>query len=114
MARRRGSLVQRQALASLGQTPMLALWQGLIEHPVAQVLLSHDDLRNRRRYLNAQATLQELLRIGAVPIVNENDTVSVDELKLGDNDNLAAAVATLVDADKIGRASCRERVCQYV
>src|SRR3546814_7893335 len=54
MARRRGSLVQRQALASLGQTPMLALWQGLIEHPVAQVLLSHDDLRNRRRYLNAQ------------------------------------------------------------
>src|SRR3546814_2602807 len=80
---------------------MLALWQGLIEHPVAQVLLSHDDLRNRRRYLNAQATLQELLRIGAVPIVNENDTVSVDELKLGDNDNLAAAVATLVDADML-------------
>lgn len=101
MARRRGSLVQRQALASLGQTPMLALWQGLIEHPVAQVLLSHDDLRNRRRYLNAQATLQELLRIGAVPIVNENDTVSIDELKLGDNDNLAAAVATLVDADML-------------
>src|SRR3546814_18045121 len=106
---------------------MLALWQGLIEPPVAQILLSHDDLRNPRRYLNAQATLQELLRIGAVPIVNENDTVSVDELKLGDNDNLAAAVATLVDADmlfiatdtdglytgQIGRASCRERVCQY-
>lgn len=101
MARRRGGLVQRQALASLGQTPMLALWQGLVTHPVAQVLLSHDDLGNRRRYLNAQATLQELLRIGAVPIVNENDTVSVDELKLGDNDNLAAAVATLVDADML-------------
>ncbi|MEN1970822.1 glutamate 5-kinase [Luteimonas sp. MJ204] len=101
MARQRGSLVQRQALASLGQTPMLALWQGLIEHPVAQVLLSHDDMRNRRRYLNARATMQELLRIGAVPIINENDTVSVDELKLGDNDNLAAAVATLVDADML-------------
>jgi len=99
VARRRGSLVQRQALASLGQTPMLALWQGLVDQPVAQVLLSHDDLRNRRRYLNAQATLQELLRSGALPIVNENDTVAVDELKLGDNDNLAAAVATLVDAD---------------
>ena len=99
MARQRGSLVQRQALASLGQTPMLALWQGLIEHPVAQVLLSHDDMRNRRRYLNARATLQELLRIGAVPIINENDTVSVDELKLGDNDNLAATVAALIDAD---------------
>lgn len=101
MARRRGSLVQRQALASLGQTPMLALWQGLVEQPVAQVLLSHDDMRNRRRYLNAQATLQELLRSGALPIVNENDTVAVDELKLGDNDNLAAAVAALVDADML-------------
>ena len=99
MAQRRGGMIQRQALASLGQTPMLALWQDLIEEPVAQVLLSHDDLRNRRRYLNAQATLQELLHHGALPIVNENDTVAVDELKLGDNDNLAAAVATLVDAD---------------
>ena len=99
MAQRRGGMVQRQALASLGQTPMLALWQDLVEQPVAQVLLSHDDLRNRRRYLNAQATLQELLRSGALPIVNENDTVAIDELKLGDNDNLAAAVATLVDAD---------------
>lgn len=92
-------LVQRQALAAIGQTPMLALWQGLIEHPVAQVLLSHDDLRNRRRYLNARATLRELLRIGALPIVNENDTVAIDELRLGDNDNLAAVVASLVDAD---------------
>ena len=92
-------LAQRQALAALGQTPMLALWQGLVEQPVAQVLLSHDDLRNRRRYLNARATLRELLRIGALPIVNENDTVAVDELKLGDNDNLAAVVASLVDAD---------------
>ncbi|WP_149193158.1 glutamate 5-kinase [Luteimonas suaedae] len=101
MAGKRNGLVQRQALAALGQTPMLSLWQGLVEQPVAQVLLSHDDLRNRRRYLNAQATLRELLRIGALPIVNENDTVAVDELKLGDNDNLAAVVATLVDADML-------------
>lgn len=94
-----GGFAQRQALAAIGQAPMLALWQGLVEQPVAQVLLSHDDLRNRRRYLNARATLRELLRIGALPIVNENDTVAVDELKLGDNDNLAAVVASLVDAD---------------
>ncbi len=92
-------VTQRQALAAVGQTPMLALWQGLVEQPVAQVLLCHDDLRNRRRYLNAQVTLRELLRIGALPIVNENDTVAIDELKLGDNDNLAAVVATLVEAD---------------
>lgn len=92
-------LTQRQALAALGQAPMIALWQRLLAAPVAQVLLSHDDLRNRRRYLNARATLRELLRLGALPVVNENDTVAVDELKLGDNDNLAAVVAALIDAD---------------
>src|SRR5690606_24792840 len=72
---------------------------------VAQVLLTHDDLRNRRRYLNARATLLELLALQTLPIVNENDTVSVDELKLGDNDNLAAFVATLIDADVLFIAS---------
>ncbi|MDZ4348611.1 MAG: glutamate 5-kinase [Xanthomonadaceae bacterium] len=94
-----GGLTQRQALAALGQAPMIGLWQRLLPMPVGQVLLSHDDLRNRRRYLNARATLRELLRLGALPVVNENDTVAVDELKLGDNDNLAAVVAALVDAD---------------
>lgn len=92
-------LVLRQALAALGQASLIGFWQQLIDCPVAQVLLSHDDLRNRRRYLNARATLRELLRLGALPVLNENDTVAVDELKLGDNDNLAAAVASLVDAD---------------
>lgn len=92
-------IVQRQALAALGQASLMGFWQALFDMPVAQVLLTHDDLRNRRRYLNARAALQELLRLGALPIVNENDTVAVDELKLGDNDNLAAAVASLVDAD---------------
>ncbi|WP_017917301.1 glutamate 5-kinase, partial [Xanthomonas sp. SHU 308] len=91
----------RQALAALGQAQLIALWQRFFERPVAQVLLTHDDLRNRRRYLNARATLGELLRLGALPVVNENDTVSVDELKLGDNDNLAAIVAALVDADAL-------------
>lgn len=92
-------MAERQALAALGQARLMAFWQGFFERPVAQVLLTHDDVRNRRRFLNARATLRELLRVGALPIVNENDTVSVDELKLGDNDTLAATVATLVDAD---------------
>ena len=93
------ALAARQALAALGQAQLIGLWQRFFERPVAQVLLTHDDLRNRRRYLNARATLNELLALGALPVVNENDTVSVDELKLGDNDNLAAIVAALVDAD---------------
>ncbi|GFF05252.1 glutamate 5-kinase, partial [Stenotrophomonas maltophilia] len=95
------AMAARQALAALGQAQLIGLWQRFFERPVAQVLLTHDDLRNRRRYLNARATLNELLRLGALPVVNENDTVSVDELKLGDNDNLAATVAALVDADAL-------------
>jgi glutamate 5-kinase len=93
------AMAERQALAALGQAKLMAFWQGLFAQPVAQVLLTHDDVRNRRRYLNARATLRELLRCGALPVVNENDTVSVDELKLGDNDTLAAIVAGLIDAD---------------
>ncbi|MHB1272613.1 MAG: glutamate 5-kinase [Rhodanobacter sp.] len=98
-------IAARQALAALGQTPMIALWQALSARPVAQVLLTHDDLRNRRRYLNARATLRGLLALDVLPVVNENDTVAVDELKLGDNDNLAAIVAALVDADLLLIAS---------
>lgn len=94
-----GALPARQALAALGQTGVVALWQRFFDRPVAQVLLTHDDLRNRRRYLNARATLRGLLALGALPVINENDTVAVDELKLGDNDNLAAHVAMLMDAD---------------
>lgn len=95
------AMAERQALAALGQAQLIGLWQRFFDRPVAQVLLTHDDLRNRRRYLNARATLQELLSLGALPVVNENDTVSVDELKLGDNDNLAAVVAALIDADAL-------------
>ena len=100
-----GDLAAKQALAALGQAPMIALWQSLIPRPVAQLLLTHDDLRNRRRYLNARATLRELLALDVLPVVNENDTVAVDELKLGDNDNLAAIVAALIDADLLLIAS---------
>ena len=95
------AMAERQALAALGQAQLIALWQRFFDRPVAQVLLTHDDLRNRRRYLNARATMQELLALGALPVINENDTVSVDELKLGDNDNLAAVVAALIDADAL-------------
>ncbi|RZA37273.1 MAG: glutamate 5-kinase [Lysobacteraceae bacterium] len=95
------AMAERQALAALGQAQLIGLWQRFFECPVAQVLLTHDDLRNRRRYLNARATLNELLALGALPVINENDTVSVDELKLGDNDNLAAVIAALVDADAL-------------
>jgi glutamate 5-kinase len=101
----RDSLAGKQALAALGQAPVVALWQRFFDVPVAQVLLTHDDLRNRRRFLNARATLRELLRLDAIPVVNENDTVGVHELKLGDNDNLAAMVAALVDADLLLIAS---------
>jgi glutamate 5-kinase len=99
MGNARNGIVQRQALAALGQASLMGFWQALSAVPVAQVLLTHDDLRNRRRYLNARTALQELLQLGALPVINENDTVAVDELKLGDNDNLAAAVASLVEAD---------------
>lgn len=99
------AMAARQALAALGQAQLIGLWQRFFERPVAQVLLTHDDLRNRRRYLNARTTLRELLALGAIPVINENDTVAVDELKLGDNDNLAAIVAALVDADVLFIAS---------
>lgn len=89
----------KQALAALGQPRMLEAWARLFDFPCAQVLLGHDDLANRRRFVNAKNTLRELLRLGALPIVNENDSVAVDELRLGDNDNLAAHVAVLVEAD---------------
>ncbi|HEX7340711.1 MAG TPA: glutamate 5-kinase [Rhodanobacteraceae bacterium] len=89
----------RQAMAALGQTQTLALWQRLFDRPLAQVLLTRDDMRDRRRYLNARATLEELLRHGVLPVVNENDTVAVGEHTLGDNDNLAALMAALINAD---------------
>jgi glutamate 5-kinase len=89
----------RQALAAIGQPRMFDTWARLIDRPCAQVLLSRDDLQNRRRFVNAKNTLRALLELRAVPIVNENDSVAVDELRVGDNDNLAAHVAVLVEAD---------------
>ncbi len=97
--RRPQTIPEKQALAAIGQPRLMALWGGLLDAPVAQVLLTHDDLVHRGRFLNARNTLGELLARGVVPVVNENDTVAVDELRVGDNDNLAAHVAVLTGAD---------------
>jgi len=95
----RGDVVARQALAAVGQVRMMEAWSKLLDCPCAQVLLTHADIGHRRRFVNAKNTLRELLALGALPVVNENDSVAIDELKLGDNDNLAAHVAVLVEAD---------------
>ncbi|HET9485217.1 MAG TPA: glutamate 5-kinase, partial [Xanthomonadales bacterium] len=93
------TVAAKQALAAVGQARMMDAWSRLFDTPCAQVLLAYDDLVNRRRFVNAKNTLRELLALGTLPIVNENDSVAVDELKLGDNDNLAAHVAVLAEAD---------------
>lgn len=96
------SLAQLQACAAIGQGKLMAAYDALFgKHGihVAQVLLTHDDLRSRQRHLSARNTLFQLLDDGVVPIINENDTVAVEEIKFGDNDRLGALVATLVDAD---------------
>jgi glutamate 5-kinase len=90
--------------AAVGQGRLMHTYeQALYWHGLAagQVLLTHGDIADRRRYLNARHALAELLRLGAVPVINENDTVSTDEIKFGDNDRLAALVATLIDADAL-------------
>lgn len=93
---------ERQAAAAIGQGRLMKLWADAFQESgrtVAQVLLTNDCLTDRKRYNAARGALGELLRAGIVPIVNENDTVSVDEIVVGDNDNLGAITAALVDAD---------------
>ncbi|HCU25413.1 MAG TPA: glutamate 5-kinase [Deltaproteobacteria bacterium] len=93
---------QKQAMAAAGQTALMHEYEkafakhGLI---AAQILLTRDDLANRRRFLNARHTLAALLKMGVVPIINENDSVAVHEIKIGDNDNLSALVASVAEAD---------------
>jgi glutamate 5-kinase len=102
------SVVDRQACAAAGQGALMAFYEGLCGRmglPVAQVLLTEADFQHRRRYLNLAATLQRLLQLGAMPIINENDTVSTAEIELsgptvfGDNDRLSALVAANLGAD---------------
>jgi len=96
------SIPEKQALAAVGQIKLMALYERAFSKfgiSVAQVLLTADDLANRQRYINAKHTFQVLLESAIIPIVNENDTVAVEEMKFGDNDHLSALVATLLEAD---------------
>ena len=96
------TIPQKQAVAAVGQSHLIWAYEWAFKQHrrhVAQVLLTHEDLRQRARYLNARNTLLTLIRLGTIPIINENDTVSVEEIQLGDNDSLSAMVADLVQAD---------------
>jgi glutamate 5-kinase len=96
------TIPEKQALAAVGQVRLMALYERAFAKfgkSVAQVLLTHEDLANRQRYLNAKHTFQMLLASSIISIVNENDTVAVEEMKFGDNDHLSALVATLLEAD---------------
>jgi glutamate 5-kinase len=96
------AITQKQATAAVGQTRLMNIYENYFsryQQMVAQVLLTHDDLSHRHRFLNARNTLLTLLELGIIPIINENDTVVVDEIKFGDNDNLSALITNLVGAD---------------
>jgi len=96
------TIALKQAVAAVGQGRLMRVYDDFfttLQQPIAQILLTRSDLVQRSRYLNAYNTFQELLRLGVIPIVNENDTVAVDELKFGDNDTLSALVASLVEAE---------------
>jgi len=96
------ALYQMQAAAAVGQMGLVEAYEREFQRyglRTAQILLTHEDLSDRRRYLNARSTLRALLDMGVVPIVNENDTVSTDEIRFGDNDTLAALVTNLVEAE---------------
>ncbi|MBE9005815.1 glutamate 5-kinase [Fortiea sp. LEGE XX443] len=96
------AIALKQAVAAVGQGRLMRIYDDLfttLQQPIAQVLLTRSDLVQRSRYLNVYNTFKELLGLGVIPVVNENDTVAVDELKFGDNDTLSALVASLVEAD---------------
>lgn len=95
------SIPIKQAMASVGQMQMMANWQRYFDAPCSQLLITHSDLKDRERYINIKNTLRILLANKIIPIVNENDTVATEELKVGDNDNLAALVALVSEADAL-------------
>ncbi len=100
--KRPSALHELQAAAAVGQMGLVQTYESFFKSHglhTAQVLLTHDDLSNRHRYLNARSTLRTLVDLGVVPVVNENDTVVTDEIRFGDNDTLGALVANLVEAD---------------
>ena len=96
------AVFELQAAAATGQMGLIQAYESCLQQydlHSAQVLLTHEDLQDRKRYLNARTTLRKLLELKVIPVVNENDTVSTDEIKFGDNDTLAALVSNLVEAD---------------
>ena len=102
--RRPKTVHEKQAAAAVGQAGLVEAYEAAFnKHGLhtAQILLTHDDLAARQRYLNARSTLTTLLELGVVPIINENDTVITDEIKFGDNDTLGALVANLIEADAL-------------
>ena len=97
-------LEEKQAAAAAGMVRLSHAYQETLEQHdlnVAQILLTLDDSENRRRYLNARSTISMLLEVGAIPLINENDTVATDEIRFGDNDRLAARVAAMMSADML-------------
>ena len=100
--RRPIALYELQAAAAVGQMGLIQVYESFFQRHdthTAQVLLTHEDFADRRRYLNARSTLRTLLALGVVPVVNENDTVSTDEIRFGDNDTLAGLVANVLEAE---------------
>lgn len=98
------SVHELQAAAAVGQMGLIQTWETAFKkHGInsAQILLTHDDLSNRKRYLNARSALRTLLDLGVVPIINENDTVATDEIRFGDNDTLGALVTNLLEVDTL-------------
>lgn len=104
LTRRHLRLEEKQAAASVGQIGLAGAWSAALSaHGLvaAQLLLTMDDTEDRRRYLNARATLRTLLELGAIPVINENDSVATGEIRFGDNDRLAGRVAEMVEADQL-------------
>ncbi len=102
LSRQAFDIKEKQAVAAVGQSNLMRLYEDIFDHydqKVAQILLTHDDLANRDRYLNVRNTIFTLLAWGIIPIINENDTVSVEELRFGDNDTLGAMITNLIEAD---------------
>ncbi|MFH1753399.1 MAG: glutamate 5-kinase [Candidatus Omnitrophota bacterium] len=110
------SLPELQACAAIGQNKLMNMYDAYLKskgYVGAQILLTQDDLTDRKRYLNAKNTISTLVEEGVIPIINENDTVSTEEIKFGDNDRLSSLVANLAEADLLVMLSTVEGLCEY-
>ncbi len=112
--KRPSEIYKLQAAAAVGQMGMIQTYESFFQkHALhtAQILLTHDDLVNRQRYLNARSTLRSLIDLNVIPVINENDTVTTDEFKFGDNDTLASLVANLIEADTLIILTDQQGLC---